>query len=258
MKTVGRKTIILLVLLNSFALGALEFETALSLGLGKRFVDTFDRRWPNIRASSADFAPAVHDRLETMRDLTGTQLLFLVSPFYRHFFGLGIHWFATPGKVSQRYTVNNAQHSWDLTLSGYAPLVHYRYYPQGNEKQLYFSGTAGLVLGTMNLQHRSSIANTEAVLDRIRGPLFEAAVGYVFTSFGKAGLFAEFALQTQRLDELEGYYRENGTPKSFKLKYNKSYLIPVEPAEESNLQNFTNAIIWNTQLRIAIGLSYRL
>ncbi|MCS6985464.1 MAG: hypothetical protein NZM25_10125 [Leptospiraceae bacterium] len=236
---------------------AIEGEITLAADWGRRFADSFNRLWPNLRKNLSETIPAQHEHLELLSEFVHLSAGFSLSPFYRHYFGTGLRYFFVPTTIRQQYILANTTESWDLTLRGFVPFIHYRYYLLPTRKSLFLGVNVGLVFANMDLKLYSSFGEAKANFSQIMGLSLEVGSGYNLEFSDRLSLSFLIVMEIQRLDRIAGRAVAPGIG-DFDVELYRvgDYLVPLDLTQGAT-GNYSKAVLWNNQLRLGVAFLYR-
>ncbi len=259
------KKLLLLLLLCGPALHAVEFEINLQGGWGKRFVDPFDRGWSGIRYedSEANETPTQVKNLAFMRNFINGQVSFLMSPTYKHFFGISFSSFLSFSKGTVTNTYSSNTHSSQISVFGYSPAVSYKFYPFSSGTsvtmaRIYLGADLGIALSSMTLDHSGGTFGSEQItFKNIFGPRAQLRAGYRLPAFGSKTFWVlEAGFDIIRFDDIEGSSVRSGTITSITLKKKGTALAPV-PVDSTAFTEYSNVPLYITQFYLSLGFSYK-
>jgi len=261
------KIIIFIVLVfGCFSQGfAKDFETSIKIGWGKRFIDGFDRTWSKLRYESSEIGQSeTITQLSFIRNVIDFQFNFLISPIYKHNFGLSMAVFKNLGSASLSSTIGSTSHVSSLDFLILSPGLAYQYYPflekQSAFKYFYIAGDIGVVLANMTLYHQQSGSTSfteELKFRNLIGARIQIKTGTKIHWFHKLFWVFETGLDITRLDDLEASSERQGSNTSFTLKNENGELIPVDDSDTSTVfSGFEKSTLWIIQFQLNFGVSY--
>ena len=233
----------------------MEFEFSAAVGLGQRFSDTFDRRWQSVRKDvSQSNSTVTNTGLKYLREFYAVQSEFYISPFYRNFFGLWFSYNASITPAKRSYTIANVTSSWSFDIQSMIVGIAYKFYFDGELKDLYIASALGLNLTTANISFTEGSITNSASFSRVSGPMFNARIGSIFAKIEPVEFFAEVGIESSFYSDFEGTSSEG---KTITLKYNDTFLIPFNESNDSQSGGYDSAAVWNTSLIARVGLLVR-
>lgn len=261
MKRCFIKLIIVLFVLSATNIRSeqVSFETGIKLNWGKRFIDQFDRRLPELRWSAADLSTSYELRNVTwFRNSGSAELYFLFSPVFRHYIGFDFAYttMLDSGAITQKSATS--ERTTTITYSAMTPGILYKYYPRAttpDDLNLYIGTGIGFNMASIKMSNSSA----EAVnFTRVRGPRFKAFLGNQFYFIWGMNWFIEGGFEVAQLGDFEGTLNSSTeTDTSVSLKYSKSSMAIIRQTEESQFTDFDTDKMWINQIYIATGISFR-
>lgn len=248
------KIVLVFCVLVFCPLHAIDFELNLAGDIGKRFADRFDARWKDLRTDYAETSQtATITELISLRNIYGGYASLMISPFFKHYMGIAFIYQGSLEKGSLNQTISNSSASSSVSFLQYAPALSYKYYFDGAKKDLYLGADVGFSMGTLTIDRTISGIHTKYTLDRARGLLVRAKLGYAWNIFWRAQFFLEGGADLVRLDSLEG----TSGSEPVTLKYNNSYMVAVKDSESSQFKDYDTAIFYSARIFFSLGFNLR-
>lgn len=224
-------------------LSAVEWESSLSGLSGTRFYDTFDSKWENIRSESETGSDATVRSSGYMRNYYGVDLSVLMSPFFRHYMGLGGRFSYFPS-AEQKYQISGSDQLWTASMYIWQPRILYRYHL--NDR--YFAETGlGVLLGSLMLEKEQGTNKKSYNFSRIRGPAWDLGLGAILWKKSSFNFYVRGALEIGRLDNIE-----SGGTQLYRVGEN---LVPLSSG--TSTAGAENASIWMNSFQLSAGLMFR-
>jgi len=257
--------IILNILLSGFhALLPVDFEGNISLGIGKRFSDTFDSVWPNIVNDKTVNPDLINTReLTYYRESFSFSGAFYMSPFFTHYFGISCYGFMPYRPISVIQEINDENHNWTLDIFMVAPSLAYKYYPFAEsleEEKFYISAEAGVSILWMQINHSYSSATVSGAelytFAQNIAPRVAIKAGTKFDITDYMKFYVEAGVDVSRFDDLEAQGDINGSIAEISLKNSSTLLLAANESVITNFDGFDTTVLWVSQVVINLGLSF--
>ncbi|RME88639.1 MAG: hypothetical protein D6767_09860 [Candidatus Hydrogenedentota bacterium] len=253
----GIKFLFFIVVVES--LWTIPFQFVLSGLHATRFRDTYDRRWENIRLNATDSAADVVETRTYLRNFFGGTAKILMSPFYKHFFGIRGGYNISLSSAQLQDKAGSVTRLSTQDFSFYYVGIAYQFFPWLESKSLakhLYIGTSlsyAKAKSTLSIQYTDG-SNVSYQFDNISG--FGGSLrGGMLIPFSKL-FFVDIAVGVSSFyfSELQG--SANG--ESISLMSDGSILVPVPFSQSSSLPNFEKIPLWNTGIFFQVGVGLRL
>ncbi|MDH5721156.1 MAG: hypothetical protein OEZ13_11175 [Spirochaetia bacterium] len=261
-----KKNIILICLLFliPFNIYSVEFEVDLSMGIGKRFSDKFDKVWPYITNDPNINAEDISAKeLTYFREAASFYGTVYISPFFGHYLGLQCNLSIPYRQINVIQKINDFSHTWMVNMWALAPSFSYKIYPLSEsleDEKFYISIDAGVNIMWMDISHSYETVSEPGLeiytFKKNIAPRFAVKSGtkYNITSYFK--IFIEAGVDISRHDDLEGTADINGTVSEISLKNSSSTLLAANESSTDSFADFNTSVLWVSQVVINTGFSF--
>ena len=245
----------------------LAFETNLIGGWSKRFIDDFDRGWPNLKYNTDEIGSTSSvTNLSFLRNFGYARFDLLLSPFYKHLFGISGTFIASMGSSNKTSTIGPRKHTSALTTRFISPAITYKFYPMKKKSTstasfFYIGGDLGVALANANLSHTQahssdSIQNYSEIVDfnNIIGLRIALNTGISFPAFGNFRWVIQAGFDIMRIHDVKGV-SSRGQTLGFKENSSRE-LVLLSPTNFTT--DFVSISIWYNQAYVSFGLSFML